>query len=142
MTVYRDRRDARRPDPCLTRAFMGYSMPWPYANARTAKAVAQMRSLSAFLIAATALTATAFPAVAGPRERDQESAFRGAQAGRIIPLRAIEQRIVPLMRGFDYLGPEYYADIGRYRLKFLRGQRVVWIDVDARTGEVIGKSGF
>ncbi|HYI41468.1 MAG TPA: hypothetical protein VE053_14235 [Allosphingosinicella sp.] len=102
-----------------------------------------MRILSAFLIASTALTAAAsVPAEARPRERDQESAIRGTQAGRIIPLRAIEQRIVPQMRGFDYLGPEYYADIGRYRLKFLRGQRVVWIDVDARTGEVIGKSGF
>jgi hypothetical protein len=102
-----------------------------------------MRILSALLIAATALSAAASaPAMAGPRERDQESAFRGTQAGRIIPLRAIEQRIVPLMRGFAYLGPEYYADLGRYRLKFLRGQRVVWIDVDARTGEVIGKSGF
>lgn len=100
-----------------------------------------MRILSAFLIAATALSAAA-PGTAGPRARDQDSAFRGTQEGRIIPLRAIEQRIVPLMRGFDYLGPEYYADVGRYRLKFLRGQRVVWIDVDARTGEVIGKSGF
>ncbi|MEA3008537.1 MAG: hypothetical protein QOJ91_229 [Sphingomonadales bacterium] len=102
-----------------------------------------MRILSTLLIAAAALGAIASaPSVAGPRERDQESAFKGAQAGRIIPLRAIEARIVPQMRGFAYLGPEYYADIGRYRLKFLRGQRVVWIDVDARTGEVIGKSGF
>ncbi|HEX8468655.1 MAG TPA: hypothetical protein VF620_12715 [Allosphingosinicella sp.] len=102
-----------------------------------------MRILSALLAAATALSAAASaPAAAGPRERDQESAFRGTQTGRIIPLRAIEARIVPQMRGFAYLGPEYYADIGRYRLKFLRGQRVVWIDVDARTGEVIGKSGF
>jgi uncharacterized membrane protein YkoI len=102
-----------------------------------------MRILSAFLIALTALSAaSSAPAAAGPRERDQDSAFRGTQAGRIIPLRAIEQRIVPQMRGFDYLGPEYYADLGRYRLKFLRGQRVVWIDIDARTGEVIGKSGF
>ncbi|HEY0131772.1 MAG TPA: PepSY domain-containing protein [Allosphingosinicella sp.] len=102
-----------------------------------------MRILSALLIAATALSAAASaPADAGPRERDQASAFQGARAGRIIPLRAIEQRIVPQMRGFAYLGPEFYADVGRYRLKFLRGQRVVWIDVDARTGEVIGKSGF
>jgi hypothetical protein len=102
-----------------------------------------MRLLSALLLACTlAGAAASAPASAGPRERDQESAFRGTQAGRIIPLRAIEQRIVPQMRGFDYLGPEYYAEIGRYRLKFLRGQRVVWIDVDARTGEVIGKSGF
>ena len=102
-----------------------------------------MRILSAFLIASTAVSAAASaPAAAGPRERDQASALKGTQSGRIIPLRAIEARIVPQMRGFSYLGPEYYADIGRYRLKFLRGQRVVWIDVDARTGEVIGKSGF
>ncbi|HEX8238203.1 MAG TPA: hypothetical protein VF574_00505 [Allosphingosinicella sp.] len=100
-----------------------------------------MRILSALLIAATALSASA-PAAAGPRERDQASALKGAQSGRIIPLRLIEGRIVPQMRGFAYLGPEYYSDIGRYRLKFLRGQRVVWIDVDARSGEVIGKSGF
>jgi uncharacterized membrane protein YkoI len=122
---------------------MGYSMVGLYANPRTAKAVAQMRIFSALLAAASVLSAAASaPAAAGPRARDQESAFRGAQTGRIIPLRAIEARIVPQMRGFDYLGPEFYADIGRYRLKFLRGQRVVWIDVDARTGEVIGKSGW
>ncbi|HEX8572822.1 MAG TPA: hypothetical protein VF759_08730 [Allosphingosinicella sp.] len=95
--------------------------------------------LAAMLAAAAAVSA---PAAAGPREREQAEAFKGARDGRIIPLRAIEARIVPAMRGFDYLGPEYYADIGRYRLKFLRGQRVVWVDIDARTGEVIGKSGF
>jgi hypothetical protein len=101
-----------------------------------------MRPLSAFLLAITAAAALPGPAAAGPREREQTEAFKGARDGRIIPLRAIEQRIVPQMRGFDYLGPEYYADIGRYRLKFLRGQRVVWVDVDARTGEVTGRSGF
>jgi hypothetical protein len=102
-----------------------------------------MRILTALLIAGTVLSAAASaPATAGPREREQAAAFQGTQAGRIIPLRAIEARIIPQMRGFSYLGPEYYADVGRYRLKFLRGQRVVWIDVDARSGEVIGKSGF
>ena len=102
-----------------------------------------MRPLSAFLIALLGLTAAAsVPAAAGPREREQAEAFRGAREGRIIPLRHIEARIVAQMRGFSYLGPEYYADIGRYRLKFLRGQRVVWVDVDARTGDVIGRSGF
>ncbi|HEX9947720.1 MAG TPA: PepSY domain-containing protein [Allosphingosinicella sp.] len=101
-----------------------------------------MRILATLLIAATALSAASAPAVAGPRSREQAAAFQGTVTGRIIPLRAIEARIIPQMRGFDYLGPEYDADIGRYRLKFLRGQRVVWIDVDARSGEVIGKSGF
>jgi hypothetical protein len=79
---------------------------------------------------------------AGPREREQETAFRATRDGRIIPLRAIEARIVPAMRGFAYIGPEFHADTGHYRLKFLRGVRVVWVDVDARTGEVIGRSGF
>lgn len=102
-----------------------------------------MRSVSALLVAVLGLTAAvSAPASAGPREREQAEAFKGARDGRIIPLRSIEQRIVPQMRGFSYLGPEYYADIGRYRLKFLRGQRVVWVDVDARTGEVMGRSGF
>jgi hypothetical protein len=100
-----------------------------------------MRPVSALLVAVLGLTAAvSAPASAGPRE--QSEAFKDARDGRIIPLRAIEARIVPQMRGFSYLGPEYYADIGRYRLKFLRGQRVVWIDVDARSGEVIGRSGL
>jgi hypothetical protein len=101
-----------------------------------------MRIISLLLLAAVGAAGLGAPADAKPREREQDSAFRGTQAGRIIPLRAIEARIVPQMRGFAYLGPEYYPDIGRYRLKFLRGQRVVWIDVDARSGEVVGKSGF
>ena len=102
-----------------------------------------MRPLSVLVAASVGLAAAvSAPGSAAPREREQAEAFKGAQEGRIIPLRAIEARIVPQMRGFSYLGPEYYADIGRYRLKFLRGQRVVWVDVDARTGEVIGRSGL
>jgi hypothetical protein len=77
-----------------------------------------------------------------PRPRDQDQAFRFREQGRIMPLRAIENRIVPHMRGFDYLGPELQAAAGRYRLKFMRGQQVVWIDVDARTGDVVARSGF
>jgi hypothetical protein len=101
-----------------------------------------MRVLIALLIAATAIGSAAPAADAGPRQREQDAAFKGTRDGRIVPLREIEQRIVPRMRGFAYIGPEYYAEIGRYRLKFLRGSKVVWIDVDARTGEVIGRSGF
>ncbi len=119
---------------------MGYSMAGCYATCPSSKAVPIMRPVPALLVAFLALAAA--PATAGPREREQAEAFKDARDGRIIPLRAIEARIVPQMRGFSYLGPEYYADIGRYRLKFLRGQRVVWVDIDARTGEVIGRSGY
>jgi hypothetical protein len=76
-----------------------------------------------------------------PRPREQDEAFRAREQGRIMPLRAIENRVVPHMRGFDYLGPELQTG-GRYRLKFMRGQQVVWIDVDARTGDIVARSGF
>ena len=77
-----------------------------------------------------------------PRDREQDNAFNGTQQGLFLPLRVIEARIVPRMRGFVYLGPELHAAAGRYRLKFMRGPKVVWVDVDARTGEVTGHSGF
>jgi uncharacterized membrane protein YkoI len=91
------------------------------------------------LLAALGAVATA-PADARPRDKEQDQVFRGLQEGRIMPLRVIEARIVPRMQGFTYLGPELVG--ARYRLKFMRGSQVVWIDVDARTGDVIGKSGF
>lgn len=76
-----------------------------------------------------------------PRQQDQEAAYKARQQGRIMPLRAIEARVLPQMRGWDYLGPELDGGAARYRLKFMRSGRVVWIDVDARTGDVIGRSG-
>ena len=84
----------------------------------------------------------AAPAVdARPRDREQDEAFRGTHDGRFVSLRVIESRIIPQMRGYDYLGPELDAATGRYRRKFIRGPQVVWIDVDARTGEVVARSG-
>ena len=91
-------------------------------------------------IAAAGLAAT--PADSRPRDREQDTAFRATQNGSFISLRQIEARIVPQMRGFSYLGPEFDPNAGYYRLKFMRGPQVVWIDVDARSGQVIGRSGF
>ena len=96
-------------------------------------------TLSILLAAATLAPAASD---ARPRHRDHEAAFTATREGRFLPLRAIEARIVPLMRGFTYLGPELDAGSGRYRLKFMRGAQLVWIDVDARSGAVIGRSGF
>ena len=95
-----------------------------------------------FLLAAFGLAAPAAVADARPRDREQDEAWRGTQQGRFVPLRVIESRILPRMRGFSYLGPELDPRAGRYRLKFMRGPRVIWIDIDAHTGMVIGKSGF
>jgi hypothetical protein len=95
------------------------------------------------LLAAFGMASAAAVAVdAHPRDREQDQAFRATKQGRFMPLRLIEARIIPHMRGFIYLGPELDANAGRYRLKFMRGPQVIWIDVDARTGEVVGRSGF
>ena len=93
------------------------------------------------LLVITALvgtTAFAPPADARPRDREQDAAFRATRQGRIMPLPKIESMVVPRMRGADYLGPEFNQ--GRYRLKFMRDGQVIWVDVDARTGRVEGRS--
>jgi hypothetical protein len=99
--------------------------------------------LRTLLLAGLAVSVSV-PSTAGPRTRDreQDAAFRATRNGSFVSLRQIEAHIVPAMRGFTYLGPELDADAGRYRLKFMRGPQVVWIDVDARSGQVIGRSGF
>ena len=93
------------------------------------------------LLAAMIGMAAPLPADARPPNREQDAALRAMQEGKILPLRAIEALVVPRMRGFNYLGPELDVGTARYRLKFMRGAQVVWIDVDGRNGQVIGHSG-
>lgn len=99
------------------------------------------RFLSPLLAAALGVTLLGAPADARPRDKEQERAFRATQEGRFLKLREIEARVLPRMRGADYLGPELDYPAARYRLKFMRAGQVIWIDVDARTGHVIGHSG-
>ena len=73
------------------------------------------------------------------RPRDQDRAFRNAQEGRSMPLPLIEQRVIPRMGGADYLGPEMRG--GTLRMKFLDRGKVIWVDVDPRTGRIIDKAG-
>jgi hypothetical protein len=93
-----------------------------------------MRNLFAPLIA-FALVAGA--PVAAQSRNDQASAREQTVAGRNLPLREIERRILPQMKGNEYLGPEYDGEAAAYRLKFIREGRVIWIDVDARTAQIL-----
>ncbi len=97
-----------------------------------------MRLFPTLLAAVLGSALIAAPAQA-ERPRDQDRAFRATQEGRSMPLPKIERRIVPQMGGADYLGPEFHGDT--YRLKFVRDGRVIWVDVDAATGRVIGETG-
>ncbi len=100
-----------------------------------------LRSLSLGIVAASALAALVAPASAQEQLRgDQGEARREAQAGTQLSLREIERRILPQMQGSEYLGPAYDSTARAYRLKFIREGRVTYVDVDARTGRIIGRS--
>jgi uncharacterized membrane protein YkoI len=71
---------------------------------------------------------------------DQGQVRKEMKAGNVRSLREIEKQVLPQMRGSQYLGPEYDAAAMAYRLKFIRDGRVMFVDVDARSGEVMRKS--
>ena len=73
------------------------------------------------------------------RPRDQDRAFRDKQQGRSMPLPQIERQVLPRMGGADYLGPELRGQ--NLRMKFMDNGRVIWVDVDPKTGRIVGKSG-
>ncbi|SRR5258708_7400909 len=110
-----------------------------------------MRLLRIILLAAAiAAGLTSVPALAGgPRDRgqrppesaaplrEQERAFEATREGRSMPLPQLERRVMPMMGGADYLGPELNGDT--YRFKFMQNGRVIWVDVDGQ-GRVIRRS--
>jgi hypothetical protein len=76
------------------------------------------------------------PQFAAP-PREQERAWEATREGRSMPLPMLERRIMPMMGGADYLGPEMNGDT--YRFKFMQNGRVIWVDVDGQ-GRVIRRS--
>ena len=65
--------------------------------------------------------------------REQDNAYRAMRQGRIRPLPEIRARInVP---GAEFIGVEFDGRI--YRLKYMREDEVIWIDVDAETGQIV-----
>ncbi|QDP19913.1 hypothetical protein [Sphingomonas xanthus] len=105
------------------------------------------RTLLLSLCAASAAVAT--PALARPadqirlawndRPRDQDRAYIATQRGQSMPLPMIERRVIPRMGGADYLGPELRGR--NLRMKFMdRSGKVIWVDVDPRTGRILDKS--
>ncbi|MBS0477596.1 MAG: hypothetical protein JSR28_20905 [Proteobacteria bacterium] len=91
------------------------------------------------LLVALGLLAAPLPALAGPGG-EQGQARKELRAGNVRPLREIEAKVLPSMPGAQYLGPEYDPAAMAYRLKFIRDGRVIFVDVDARTGEVMRQS--
>ena len=106
-----------------------------------------MKTLRTLLLAACAAAIASAPALAdGPHGhqrpnfapmREQERAREATRDGRSMPLPQLERRVMPMMGGADYLGPELNGDT--YRFKFMQKGRVIWVDVDGR-GNIIRRS--
>ena len=84
----------------------------------------------------------ALPAASAMAEpgSEQGQVRKEMRAGNVRSLREIEKRVLPTMPGMQYLGPEYDPLAMAYRLKFIRDGRVVFVDVDARSGKIISTS--
>jgi hypothetical protein len=98
-----------------------------------------LASLAALALVAGA-TLPAAPVLAqqrGAERGDQESARAEMRAGRNMPIGEIERRIVRRMGNAEYLGFEYDRSAGAYRLKFIENGQVIWVDVDARTADIL-----
>ncbi|QNE32152.1 hypothetical protein F1C10_09490 [Sphingomonas sp. NBWT7] len=83
------------------------------------------------------------PAAAQPGDgqRDGVAAWRALREGRILSIREIEKRVVPTMKDAQYIGFDFEMPSAVYTLKFLRDGTVIWVDVDGRSGQVIGRTG-
>ena len=96
-----------------------------------------MKPLRIFLFAAALMGGLASAPALGDPPRDADRAFRSREQGRSMPLPQLERRVMPMMGGADYLGPELNGDA--YRFKFMQNGRVIWVDVDGQ-GRVIRRS--
>lgn len=90
-----------------------------------------------FLLAAAALA----PVAPAQHHSDQREAWEARREGRVLPVREIERRVVPSMKGAQYIGFDFDGGTAVYTLKFLREGQVIWVDVDGRTGQVLGRTG-
>jgi uncharacterized membrane protein YkoI len=79
-------------------------------------------------------------AAATDRRSEQNEARSQMMAGKVKSIRSIESRILPRMADSEYIGPEFDPGAQVYRLKFIRDGRVIFVDVDGRTGAILRQS--
>jgi uncharacterized membrane protein YkoI len=96
-----------------------------------------MKQAILLLLAAALGSASVSAPVYARKGDDQGKAREQMNSGKVLSLREIEGRVVPRMRGMEYLGPEYDGNAQVYRLKFIDSGRVIFVDVDARSGSVL-----
>lgn len=99
-----------------------------------------MRLLS--LVLAAGLVVAPAPAFAqrGLQREEQSGAYRAMQQGVALPFPEIRRRVSITVPNAQFIGVEIIGGM-IYRLKYMRGAEVIWIDVDARTGRIVARTG-
>ena len=94
------------------------------------------------LLAAAGLAAIPAHAFAqgGLQRTEQNGAYRAMQQGQTLPFPEIRRRVEITVSGAQFIGVEVIGGM-IYRLKYMRGSEVIWIDVDARTGRIVARTG-
>lgn len=97
----------------------------------------KLSSLIAGVAAIAAMVAVPSYAKAGQRG-EQDAARRAMLDGQTMPFSLIKRRVDAAMGGATYLGAEFNPGSNRYRLKYVKDGKVVWVDADGRTGDITG----
>lgn len=97
------------------------------------------KPLFSFILLAIALTGFDLSKVQAMGHRDEQDAARKAMLeGQVMPFSIIKRRVEAEMDDATYLGSEFNPSSNRYRLKYVKDGKVVWVDVNGRTGDIIG----
>ena len=99
----------------------------------------KLSSLIAGVAAIAAMVAVPSYAEAGQRG-EQDAARRAMLDGQTMPFSLIKRRVDAAMGGATYLGAEFNPSSNRYRLKYVKDGKVVWVDADGRTGDITGRA--
>ena len=94
------------------------------------------------LLAAAGLAAAPAHAFAqrGLQRDEQNGAYRAMQQGNALPLPEIRRRVSITVPNAQFIGVEVIGGM-IYRLKYMRGADVIFIDVDARSGRIVARTG-
>ena len=99
-----------------------------------------MRLLVLLLAAGLAAVPAHASAQRGLQRDEQNGAYRAMQQGEVLSLPEIRRRVSITVPNAQFIGVEIIGGM-IYRLKYMRGSEVIWIDVDARTGRIVARTG-
>ena len=95
-----------------------------------------MRLLNLLLAAGLVLAPAPAFAQRGLQREEQSGAYRAMQQGEALPFPEIRRRVSITVPNAQFIGVEIIGGM-IYRLKYMRGAEVIWIDVDAATGRIV-----